>query len=570
MRPDTLLSLEQLMALRSDSTMGCGNLVDKVFALQTCTDSAFIFLQRPVVLPDGRRYSKMSLDDLMVARMTLAHWYLSIGVGTGDVVTVCLSDGIAPFLHYIALCSLGAVACVVNARMSSDMAADYLISNGFFTIVLDDAVRDEAPAVRFLRGGTDSRFCIHNVSEAKSPSCKRSDLPGGWPYAPADNTLVMLSHTSGTTGTSKAVKFEHRQFFMGKRDRLGRFLETNDERFLTALPPSHSSAISHLETAILHGVPTYIMSDCTGPALRAAIRDFEPTLVAGFPQTYADLVRGNPGAGEFDSVRRWLSMGDAMHGAHIARLLVGSPRARFFDCFGSSELGMAVFQKESTLDNVAPSRCVGRPVGIAVCKVISRTSGVECADSELGLLSVRSPTITAGYWNQDERTAASWRNGYFLTGDVGFVKDGQYYLVDRTSDVLRFGGSEYYTLLIEERLQRIPGVFDAVVIGVESDAGPAICALILTAGASGNSDGLMQICAGELQAALRPLPEGPLQLITVVTDDPGSIPTGPTGKVLKRRLAQLAQRWASNHIEDDMAKSSPGMRLSVVSTAKLQ
>jgi acyl-coenzyme A synthetase/AMP-(fatty) acid ligase len=500
--PETMLAPEQLRALKNDSTLGCGNFCDKVLALQTCSSKPFIHLQAPFALSHDQAYQELSLDDLNALRMALAKWYLSIGARPGDVITVCVSDGIAPFLHYIALTSIGAVACIVNPRMSAEMAPEYLASNHFFRAVIDDGVRESSPVARFLSEKADSRFTVHNISKATLALCTREDMPRWWPFQPSDNTLVMLSHTSGTTGTSKAVKFEHRQFFMGKRDRLGRFLESHEDRFLTALPPSHSSAISHLETAVLHGVPTYVMSDCGGAAVRAAIREFEPTLVAAFPKTFADLARMGLESNELGTVRRWYSMGDAMHGEHIRRVLVASPRAKFLDCFGSSELGMAVFAKESTLESIAPSRCVGRPVGISICKVIRPADGTECSDSELGLLSVRSPTITAGYWNQDERTAASWKNGYFLTGDVGFVKDGEYYLVDRSADVLRLRDATHYTLLIEERLQKLPDVLDATIVGLESDGQPLICIVLLVATTTRNTDGLLEKCIAETKSAL--------------------------------------------------------------------
>ncbi len=562
MSTDTLLAAEHLAALRNDTTLGCGNLIDKVLGRHAFPSGPFLFLQQPIRLPNGKIYQEMSLQDVADARQALARWYFSLGVGVNDVITVCVSDGLAPFLHYTALSSLGAVASVINPQMSATMAPEYLTSNGFFTAVIDDVSAETSPVARFLLHDADSRFRVHNVSDANVSATAAGDsLPASWPYAHSDNSLVMLSHTSGTTGVSKAVKFEHRQFFMAKRDRLGRFADSADERFLCALPPSHSSALGHIETAILHGVPTYIVSDCSGASVRAVIADFKPTLVAAFPQTYAGLARSDLRPSEFDCVRRWLSMGDAMHGEHIKRILKASARSRFLDCFGSSELGMAIFQKESTLENIAPSRCVGRPVGIAICKVIEPSTGRECRDSELGFLTVRSPTITSGYWQQDERTAASWKNGYFLTGDIGFVKNGQYYLIDRTADVLRLNGRDFHTLLIEERLQTLPDVFDAFVIGSESGGQPLVCTLLLVTGASGNTEELLARGIAEVRSVLMAPPESKVTVLAAVTNDLSHIPLGPTGKVLKRNLSALIAGWASGQMDDELAKSFLGVRL---------
>lgn len=562
MSTDTLLSAEQLAALRNDTTLGCGNLIDKVLARHESPGRPFLFLQQPIRLPNGSVYQEMSIQDLADARKALARWYLSLGVGLNDIVAVCVSDGIAPFLHYSALSSLGAVASVINPKMSAAMAPQYLSINGFFTVVIDEGTAETSSVAHYVLQGGDSRFRVYNASARNPPEMEPvDDLPAWWPRAPSDNTLVMLSHTSGTTGVSKAVKFEHRQFFMAKRDRLGRFLDSADERFLCALPPSHSSAISHIETAVLHGVPTYLVSDCSGRSVKEAIAHFKPTVVAAFPQSYVGLARSELRADELKCVRRWFSMGDAMHGAHIKRILTASPRSRFLDCFGSSELGMAVFQSQSTIDRIAPSRCVGRPVGVAICKVIESSTGSECGDSQVGLLTVRSPTITAGYWKQDERTAASWKGGDFLTGDIGFVKDGQYYLIDRTADVLRLNGRDFHTLLIEEHLQTLPEVFDAIVVGSESGGQPLVCVLVLASETLSNPAQLLTRVIAEVRFNLMASQESNVIVFAAITTDSSSIPTGPTGKVLKRQLAPLLAGWVSGRMDDEIAKSFLSVRL---------
>lgn len=546
--PDTQLRADALAVLRADDTLGSANFFDRCRALSVTGDVPFLFLDQPFCLDGGVPAAALGLNDLQQLRMALAAWYLGRGVAEGDVVAVCVGDGIAPFLHYLALTSLGAAISLINPAMPPDVGSAYMKENGFAELVADDRSLAASPFVQRWAGAAPHAI----VDAALAPFQPRTPLPGWWPRAPYDSTLVMLSHTSGTTGLPKAVRFEHRQFFMGKRARIGRFAEGLDERLLTALPQSHSSAISHLETAVLHGIPTYVLGTQDGEALRAAIDRFRPTTVVAFPKSYMLLVEGGIAAREFPSVRRWFSMGDAAHQSHTRRLLAGAPQSRFIDAFGSSELGMALFRRESTVGAVAPQRAIGRPVDIAVAKILDPDTGYEVTQGAVGLLAVRSPTITSGYWRKPGQTAGAWRGGYFLTGDVAFCRNGEFYQIDREVDVVLGPAGPLYTLLLEETAQQVEGVCDVTVVGTGRAAGAAILAVVLPERGNGGTPHDPALLAERVQHSLRraietqpgapagmaPLPEDAVAV--AVVNDLAFLPAGATGKVLKRLLRELA------------------------------
>jgi long-chain acyl-CoA synthetase len=80
---------------------------------------------------------------------------------------------------------------------------------------------------------------------------------------------------------------------------------------------------------------------------------------------------------------------------------------------------------------------------------------------------VRGGNVMLGYWNQPEETAKVMRNGWLLTGDVGYRDaDGYYYITDRKKDMLLVNGINVYPREIEEILYQFPGVKEAAVIGV--------------------------------------------------------------------------------------------------------
>ncbi|RZM25232.1 MAG: dicarboxylate--CoA ligase PimA, partial [Sphingomonas sp.] len=86
---------------------------------------------------------------------------------------------------------------------------------------------------------------------------------------------------------------------------------------------------------------------------------------------------------------------------------------------------------------------------------------------ETGELRVRGPNVTAGYWQRPDETAAAFRDGWFLTGDIGQMSaDGVFTIVDRKKDMLISSGFNVYPRAIEDAIHEHPDVLEAAVIGV--------------------------------------------------------------------------------------------------------
>ena len=87
--------------------------------------------------------------------------------------------------------------------------------------------------------------------------------------------------------------------------------------------------------------------------------------------------------------------------------------------------------------------------------------------NEKGEIAIRARNVMKGYWNRPEETAAAFVDGWFLTGDIGYMdEDGYFFLVDRKKDMIISGGFNVYPRVIEEAVYEHPDVEEAIVIGV--------------------------------------------------------------------------------------------------------
>jgi long-chain acyl-CoA synthetase len=151
---------------------------------------------------------------------------------------------------------------------------------------------------------------------------------------------------------------------------------------------------------------------------------------------------------------------------------------------------------------------------------------------EVGEIRIKGPNVTSGYWNQPEETAAAFVDGYFLTGDIGYMdEDGYFFIVDRKKDMIICGGFNVYPQMVEQAIHEHPQVQEAAVIGVPDDyRGEAAKAFVkLREGAAGFSlEELHCFLAGKVgrHAMPRELEFRP------------NLPRTPVGKLSKRALRE--------------------------------
>ncbi|MDN5939889.1 MAG: AMP-binding protein, partial [Salinisphaera sp.] len=104
------------------------------------------------------------------------------------------------------------------------------------------------------------------------------------------------------------------------------------------------------------------------------------------------------------------------------------------------------------------------------------------ADGQVGEFTVRSPSLTTGYWRQPEKTAQVLRDGWYATGDAGYRgADGLLYIVDRVKDMIVTGGENVYSAEVEQVLIKHPAVSQCAVIGLPDEKwGEAVTAVVVS------------------------------------------------------------------------------------------
>ena len=389
-----------------------------------------------------------------------------------------------------------------------------------------------------LSSGSEVRvhFTRDLLADRTSRTVAESDLPG------VDSSRrAMILYTSGSTGRPKGVVTTHGNI-AAQIDALVEAWEwSSDDRILNVLPLHH-----------VHGIVNVLLCSLRVGAVCEFAHPFQPelvwervssgvfTLFMAVPTIYAMLIAACDDASP-QTRHRWL---EAAHGMRLhvcgsAALPVpilekweSMTGQRLLERYGMTEIGMAL---SNPYRGDRRPGVVGRPLpGVEVRR--TDDLGFPAADHEPGEIEVRGANVFLEYWNRAEETAASFRDGWFRTGDVAVVEDGAYRILGRSSvDIIKTGGYKVSALEIEDVLRSHPGISDCAVVGVpDEEWGERVAVCVV-------SDGTLDLASirqwGRERLASYKVPS----LLCVASE----LPRNTMGKVQKRLVQQLFRKSAA-------------------------
>ncbi len=434
-----------------------------------------------LTLPDGRR---VSYGEALALAGRLAGHLLRLGVKPGDRVAVQVEKSWEALALYLACVRAGAAYLPLN--MAYPLAElEYFLSDSEPKVVVcrpedQSGVRELARklgigAVETLGMNGDGTL-TKAAADAKTPSV----IPRG----PDD--LAAILYTSGTTGRSKGAMLTHENLLSNALVLRDYWRFTARDVLLHALPIFHTHGLFVACNVVLAAGASMIFL----PKFDAAeVMRLLPgaTTMMGVPTFYVRLL-DQPGlTREAAAHMRLFTSGSAPLLAETHRAFATRTGHAILERYGMTETNMNTSNPYEG-DRIAGT--VGLPLpGIELRIADPETGGVLGAD-ELGVLEVRGPNVFKGYWRNPEKTAAEFRDGFFITGDIGKI-DGRGYvhIVGRAKDLVITGGYNVYPKEVESEIDAIEGVVESAVIGVpHPEFGEGVAAVLVRAKGSNLSE----------------------------------------------------------------------------------
>lgn len=310
------------------------------------------------------------------------------------------------------------------------------------------------------------------------------------PRLPGEDAVALLQHSSGTTGLKKGVALSFRA--VGRQaDAYAARLGLGEEAATVAswLPLYHDMGLmTALLMPMLRGDRVVAMDPFTWVARPALMLE----AIARFGATHAWMpsfafqllaqVTRDPKAHDLSSMRAWVSCSEPCRPeafeAFSAKL--GIARERLTTCYAMAETVFAISQPPPgqapqvlELDREAleaerrvrparpgqPSlRLLSNGPPLEGCAVEARADGRRLAEDEVGELHIRAPFLFDGYNRDPAATAAALRDGWYATGDLGFVRDGEVFVSGRLKDLIIVAGRNLHAGDVEAAVHGIAGL----------------------------------------------------------------------------------------------------------------
>ena len=492
--------------------------------------------EKPALVFEGRTWTFADLDRLSAA---YARGLDAAGIQAGDRVAIfaetCPEVIVALLGHY----RLGAIHVPINTRYRGEEVAHILADSGAKAVLL----RAGSSRADVVEEVTASSPCFRVWIGETGPAVRSEDLafdrlveggPGPVSAAslPSDEDTAILLYTSGTTGKSKGVELSFRAVVANTDSvtRLWRF--SPEDRMALALPLFHVHGLGlGVHGALLNGMTVLLFDRFEARRIAEAFAEDHATIFQGVPTMYVrllELLGEEPAWARAFARARLFTAGSAALAADDFDRFEELTGHRILERYGMSE---TLFTLSNPYEDRRPGT-VGLPVPGCEVRIFDE-AGCEAGPDDPGEILVKSNGLMTCYWGRPEETAACFRDGWFVTGDMARRdRDGYVTILGRKSvDFIKSGGFKISAREVEDVLRRHPRIRDVAVVGAPDRVwGQRIVAAVVlrpTSGPSPSSETLLEelsaFCARSLADYKRP------REVRIVAD----LPRNALGKIQK-------------------------------------
>ncbi|CEJ11748.1 Long-chain-fatty-acid--CoA ligase FadD13 [bacterium YEK0313] len=472
----------------------------------------------------GRRYTFRAVNERV---NRLAHALGDLGFAKGDVVAFLSSNRAEMVEIYFALARTGIVGLPLNYRLATSEMVELMRAMGASGLIHEAKFAAAATAAQPLLkhvieiggDGTAPARDYEKLLAAASPAAVEIEIDEADPF--------YFNLTSGTTGLPKSYVLT--QYNNSTLQPMFQAFETSRKDVaLTVFPAFGRVGFAWIAAAVMYGIPNVIANFEPNDVLRL-IAEERVTMVNLVPTMAAMLMPAIAAAPrDLSSLRAVVFAGSSLP-ASIREQTIEKLCPHLYEYYGMQETGALVASTPE--DRAKRPDSVGRAILFGEVR-IADDEGRTLPPDALGEILGRSPNAVTAYFENPQKSAETFRNGWIHTGDLGSIDtDGYLFIRGRKKDMIVTGGQNVHAAEVEEIILRCPGVADCAVFALPDDMwGARVTGLVVVADGS-------DLTAATLEAHCRQHLAGfktPKQFI--LQTEP--LPRTPTGKVQKFLLVE--------------------------------
>ncbi|MBM88095.1 MAG: acyl-CoA synthase [Gammaproteobacteria bacterium] len=494
---------------------------------------------KPAISFLGETQSWLRTKNRTVAAATLLK---NIGVERGDRVAFLGLNSNVCFESYWSPALIGAIMVPINYRLADREMIECIQDCTPKVLIVDARFLKKAQKINEHCGSLTNIICCGGFDAPEGVlSYERAinDIIKSDTYAelcPSSNKeTVIIFYTGGTTGKSKGVMLSHINFKYNTECSIPLYRMKQHWAFLIIGPLFHLAAGSRVFSSAALGGHAVILPKFDVVDLMESVEEYAINSATLVPTMY-QMILEHPRFGEYDlSSLKMLASGAApLSIALLSRIVSAFPETEFFQTYGMTEASPILTSLDSKYHvlegpNSAKLGSVGRAVK-HVDLIIADEDDNQLPANTVGQILARGENIMTGYWQLPQQTAEALKEGWYHTGDAGYLdEEGFLFLEGRVKDMIVSGGENIYPIEVENILEDHPAIHQCAVIGVPHETwGESVHAIVkLKDGAQVTERELIAFCKENIASYKCPVS---------VTFRESPMPLSPINKILKTEL----------------------------------
>jgi acyl-CoA synthetase (AMP-forming)/AMP-acid ligase II len=416
----------------------------------------------------------------------LASALYKLGVRRQDRVAMLAMNN-PQWLDFYAACNMsGFIAATVNFRLAPP-EMEYILKDSSPKVLIFEAQYAQAiESIKAALSGIEHFVCIGQGPSWAAPydSVLDSGTADGAPTRPLPTDCANLIYTSGTTGRPKGVMRSQVAELAVAAEVAMMMNECAEDRILLMMPMFHVGATWEMLGMVYAGGTTFLHRGFEAIPLLSIIQNERITHTHMAP-TMVQALLDTPNLEQYDlSSLKVFSYSAAPMPVPVLRRAIELMGKVFINQYGGTEMGAATQLDKHlhVLEGEGARRLpsVGRPFPGAELAILDNDANV-LGPNVTGEVALRGDTLMTAYWNNHTATIEAMRDGWYRTGDMGYLDEqGYLFLVDRKKDMIISGGENIYCKEVEDALMEHAAVADAAIIGVPDPKwGEAVKAIVI-------------------------------------------------------------------------------------------
>lgn len=458
-------------------------------------DRIAIYLQRA-----GKEDTPISYAQLIAQGSVYTQALQTQGVKAGDIVVIILPHSEALVYAWVGTVLMGAVPSMLPPlteklapdRYRRDLAALTQITRPAAIITYDTFASEVHLALSENKTSDDTHppIVVITAEQVSNLELQIENLElGGNPKS----EIALLQHSSGSTGLQKGVALSHEAIFNQLRSYAAAIQLNENDVIVSWLPLYHDMGlIAAFITPLMLRVPLVMLSPFdwvrAPQRLFQAITQYGGTLcwLPNFAYNFcAQKIRDRDLQGvQLASMRAFINCSEptvySSHQKFAARFTpYGLRNGTLTTCYAMAENVFAVSQSpigdpptldETPPDGREPRLSNGKPIANVKVKIVN-SEGSEVVEGVIGEIALQSDCMLTSYFHRPDLTEKAMRDGWYLTGDMGYLKNGEVYITGRKKDIIIVGGKNVYPQDLELLASEVTGVHPGRVVafGVMDD-----------------------------------------------------------------------------------------------------